>query len=147
MKILSRESLYRFISALNLALCLSVLGLVLYLFSVRKQHYQPRTQKFEGQALELSKRLEEAPALKEWLFKSRQLFNTSLPRKQEEKKSAFVLLGVSLGKRNLAVIRDTAQHKDYYCAAGDSIGSFKIRQILKDKVILESEGRTMELSK
>lgn len=131
---------------LNLVLCLSVLGLVLYLFSIRKHPYHPRTQKFELLNSEPSK-LQEAPALKEWLFKSRQLFNTSLPRKQEEKKAEFVLLGVSLGKRNLAVIRDTAEHKDYYCAAGDSIGSFKIRQILKDKVILESEGRTMELSK
>lgn len=132
---------------LNLVLCLGVLGLVLYLFSIRKHPYQPRTQKFEGLNAEPSNRLQEAPALKEGLLKSRQLFNTSLPRIQEEKKAAFVLLGVSLGKRNLAVIRDTTQHKDYYCAAGDSIGSFKIRQILKDKVILESEGRTMELSK
>lgn len=131
---------------LNLVLCLSVLGLVFYLLSIRKHPYQPQRQKFEGLNTEPSK-LREAPALKEWLFKSRQLFNTSLPRKQEEKKAAFVLLGVSLGKRNLAVIRDAAENKDYYCAVGDSIGSFKIRQILKDKVILESEGRTMELTK
>lgn len=131
---------------LNLVLCLSVLGLVLYLFSISKHPYQPQRQKFELPNTEPSK-LREAPALKEWLFKSRQLFNTSLPRKQEEKKAAFVLLGVSLGKRNLAVIRDAAENKDYYCAVGDSIGSFKIRQILKDKVILESEGRTMELTK
>lgn len=147
MKILNRESLWRVIPTLNLMLCVSVLGLVFYLLSIWKHLYQPRTQKFEAAVIEPSIRLREAPVFKEGFFKIRQLFNTSAAGKQKEKKSAFILLGVSLGKKNLAMIRDTAENKNYYCVRGDSIGSFKVKQILKDKVLLESADNTLELTK
>lgn len=147
MKILNRESLYRVMPTLNLMLCVSVLGLVFYLLSIWKHLYQPRPRKFEVAVIEPSIRLRESPVFKEELFKIRQLFNPSAAEKQKEKKSAFVLLGVSLGKKDLAMIRDTAENKNYYCVLGDSIGSFKVKQILKDKVLLESADNALELTK
>lgn len=147
MKILNRESLCRVIPTLNLVLCLSVLGLVFYLLSIWKHLYQPRMQKFETAVIEPSIKLREAPVFKEGLFKSRQLFSTSFTGKIQERKSAFILLGVSMGTKNLAMIRDQAENKNYYCVLGDSIGSFKVKQILRDKVILESADSTLELIK
>jgi type II secretory pathway component PulC len=144
---LNRENLYRLISTLNLFLCLSVGALAFYLFSASKRPYQPRMKEFESADIAPSQGLREAPELNDRLFNSKRLFNTSLAGKQEKKKNTLVLLGVSLGKRNLAVIRDTAALKDYYCASGDSIGPFKVKRILKDRVILESEGNTLELIK
>lgn len=145
---LNKENLYRLISTLNLLLCLSVWGLAFYLYSASGRPYRPQRREFElGAEAEPSLSPREAPAPNEWLFKSKRLFNMSSAGRQEKKKSTLVLLGVSLGKRNLAVIKDTAEHKDYYCAVGDSIGPFKVKRILKDKAILESEGNILELIK
>ncbi|MEK6568624.1 MAG: hypothetical protein AABZ27_07820 [Candidatus Omnitrophota bacterium] len=147
MKILNSESLYRVIPRLNLVLCLSVLGLVFYLLSIWKHLYQPRTRKFETAVIEPSIKLREVPIFKEELFKNRRLFSTFFTGKVQERKSAFILLGVSMGTKNLAMIRDQVENKNYYCALGDSIGSFKVKQILRDKVILESADTTLELVK
>lgn len=145
---INRNNLYRFIATSNLLLCLSVWWLVFYLFSVSMRPYHPQRKEFESAAdMGQSQALRQASGLNEWLFKSKRLFSMSLPGKQEKKKNTLVLLGVSLGKRNLAVIRDAAEGKDYYCSAGDSIGIYKVRRILKDRVILESEGNTIELIK
>ena len=84
---------------------------------------------------------------KEELFKNRRLFSASFAGKVQEKESVFILLGVSMGTKNLAMIRDQAENKNYYCALGDNIGSFKVKQILRDKVILESADTTLELIK
>lgn len=147
MKITMRESLCRVIPRLNLVLCLSVLGLVFYLLSIWKHLYQPRMQKFETAVIEPSIKLREIPVFKEELFKNRRLFSTSFAGKVQEKESVFILLGVSMGTKNLAMIRNQAENKNYYCALGDNIGSFKVKQILRDKVILESADTTLELIK
>jgi len=55
------------------------------------------------------------------------------------------LVGISWGKDPEVIIEDTKANKTYFLRAGDSISSFKINVILKDKVILESEGQKMEL--
>lgn len=145
---LNRENLYRIISTLNLILCLCVWWLVFYLFSASMRPFQPRmAMDPEPAQAEPAQGQLRAPVIDELLFKSRRLFGATLPGKQEKKKNTLVLLGVSLGKRNLAVIKDTSEGKDYYCAAGDSIGPFKVKRILKDRVILESEGNILELTK
>lgn len=146
--IVNRDNLYRFISTSNLLLCLSVWWLVSYLFSASMRPYRPQMKEFESAAdMGQSQALRPTSGLNEWLFKSKRLFSMSLPVKQEKKKNTFVLLGVSLGKKNLALIRDASESKDYYCSAGDNIGIYKVKRILKDKVILESEGNTIELIK
>ena len=111
MKIAMRESVYRVIPRLNIVLCLSVLGLVFYLLSIWKHLYQPRMQKFETAVIEPSIKLREAPVFKEGLFKNRRLFSTSFTGKAQEKKSALILLGVSIGTKNLAMIRNQAENK------------------------------------
>jgi len=55
------------------------------------------------------------------------------------------LVGISWGKAPEVIIEDIKANKTYFLKAGDSISSFKINAILKDKVILESEGQKMEL--
>ena len=81
----------------------------------------------------------------EEVFK-RQIFGQSAKKKTGKEKQEFLLLGVSVGQKKLAMIRDTRENKDYYCAEGDIIVGFKVKQILKDKVILESDSRTIEIS-
>lgn len=147
MKTLSKESIYRIIPALNLVLCFSVLGLVLYLMHTWKHQSLPHSQRFEAALIEPLIKLREPPVFKEWIFKNRQLFSTTPVAKAQGARSAYILLGVSIGSKNMAMIRDQAQNKNYYCAPGDSIGPFKVKQILKDKVILESVDNTLELTK
>jgi len=81
----------------------------------------------------------------EEVFK-RQIFGQSAKKKIGKEKQEFLLLGVSVGQKKLAMIRDTRENKDYYCAEGDIIVGFRVKQIFKDKVILESESRTIEIS-
>ena len=86
-----------------------------------------------------------AAAFDEEVFK-RQIFGQSAKKKIGKEKQEFLLLGVSVGQKKLAMIRDTRENKDYYCAEGDIIVGFKVKQILKDKVILESDSRTIEIN-
>ena len=86
-----------------------------------------------------------AAAFDEGIFK-RQIFGQSAKKKIGKEKQEFLLLGVSVGQKKLAMIRDTRENKDYYCAEGDIIVGFRVKQIFKDRVILESEGRTIEIS-
>ena len=81
----------------------------------------------------------------EEIFK-RQIFGQSAKKKTGKEKQEFLLLGVSVGQKKLAMIRDTRENKDYYCAEGDIIVGFRVKQIFKDRVILESDSRTIEIS-
>jgi len=55
------------------------------------------------------------------------------------------LVGISWGEDPEVIIEDTKVNKTYFLKTGDTISKFKIETILKDKVILESEGQKMEL--
>jgi type II secretory pathway component PulC len=91
-------------------------------------------------------KLQEIPAFKEKIFKNKQLFYAPAQEKPGQKKAEFILLGISVGNRNLALIRDVVENKDYYCTIGDSIGAFRVKEILRDKVVLEADGNTMEIT-
>jgi type II secretory pathway component PulC len=73
------------------------------------------------------------------------LFSASGKKTVSQDTKSIVLVGVSMGEKKLAIIRNTKTNKDYYCTEGDIAGDYTIKQILKDKVILESEGNTLEL--
>lgn len=60
--------------------------------------------------------------------------------------SALVLRGVSFGEKKMAVIRDSAG-KDYYVSEGESAAGFQVKTIEREKVILQSGGKTLELVK
>ena len=55
------------------------------------------------------------------------------------------LVGISWGKDPQVIIEDAKDNKTYFLKTGDTINKFKINAILKDKVILESEGQKMDL--
>lgn len=143
-----------FIYRINVLLSLTAIALVAYLALVRMQPYAPvplteRQLKLAAAGLnnrESENILKGNYTFEEKIFKKRQLFAQSAEKKPAPKQAAFILLGVSLGKRNLAMIRDITDNVEYYCMEGDRVGAFKVKQILKDKVILESEGNTLEIT-
>jgi type II secretory pathway component PulC len=55
------------------------------------------------------------------------------------------LVGISWGNDPEVIIEDVKAGKTYFLKTGDSISSFKVDAILKDKVVLESGGQKTEL--
>ena len=143
-----------FVPKVNISLSLSIIVLAVYFAIVQMQPYPSvalsnRNLKSEASRLinkESSAMLKGTYTFDEKIFKKKSLFSQPVKKKAEEKKQVFILLGVSVGDKNLAMIRDVTENRDYYCVEGDRIGSFKVKQILKDRVILESEGKTLEIS-
>lgn len=138
-------NLYALMPGLDMLLALFAVVLVIHLFFSVRKPYTPKMQPDELTVGGLSL-AREIPVFKEEIFKRKQLFNTLVKKQPGEEKSQFSLLGVSVGGKNLAMIKDNAENKDYYCSEGDKIGDFKVKQILKDKVILESEGNILVIS-
>jgi hypothetical protein len=54
------------------------------------------------------------------------------------------LVGIYWGERPEVMIEDTSAKKCYFLKQGDEIKGMKIQQILKDRVILEYQGKEME---
>lgn len=74
------------------------------------------------------------------------------PDKKEVKEKDIVQLavgikvvGISWGPEPVAMIEDTAAKKTYFLKKGDTINQLKIKDILRDKVILSYKGKTLEL--
>jgi len=142
------------IKKLNILLTLSALILAAFLFLKILKPYQIislNAKDFKIKPVALTNNesiiLPGAGAFDEGVFK-RQLFSQSGKKKAEKEKQEFLLLGVSVGRKKLAMIRDTKENKDYYCAEGDIIMGARVKQIFKDKVTLESDGGiiTIEIS-
>lgn len=81
------------------------------------------------------------------LFGSRGSVVSGPRREYREPGASFVLLGVSLGGRKLAVLREEAEKKDYYVSEGESVAGFDVCSIGKDRVVLRSGEKTLELTK
>ncbi|MDD5282345.1 MAG: hypothetical protein PHC37_06995 [Candidatus Omnitrophica bacterium] len=84
------------------------------------------------------------------IFSPVKLISTENPQEETRKALSTLikdlkLVGISWGKDPEVIIEDTKENKTYFLKAGDTISKFKIDVILKDKVILESEGQKMEL--
>jgi type II secretory pathway component PulC len=131
---------------LNILLSLSVAVLVTYLFLNIKNAYCPKMQPVEQREIQLPALIPEVPVYKQDLFKTKPLFNTYVKKAQLQEKQDFILLGVSLGDKSLAMIRDVLGNKNYYCTEGDKVGVFKVKRISKDQVILESDQDTLVLT-
>lgn len=131
---------------LNILLSLSAAVLVTYLFLNIKNAYYPKMQPVEQSEIRLPALIPEVPVYKQDLFKTKPLFNTYVKKTQLLEKQDFILLGVSLGDKSLAMIRDVLGNKDYYCTEGDKVGVFKVKRISKDQVILESDKDTLILT-
>ncbi len=134
--------------------CSAVVLILIVLFNLRKPHYLSSAEgiaQFSEQTeisgrMELNKDFETIPDFSEEIFKRKQLFNFSKLKSKNAKDQEFILLGISIGEKNIAVIKDSKENKDYYCKEGDKIGNYNIKQIVKDKVILEAEGNILVIS-
>lgn len=152
---INKHNFFKVIPAINIALsCSAVVLIFIVLFSLRKPYY-PDSMRGKAQiieqtglpaATERAKDLTAIAGFSEEIFKRKQLFNFSKRKNKEAKDDEFLLLGVSIGEKNIAVIKDTRESKDYYCREGDKIGNYNIKRILKDKVILESENNILVIS-
>lgn len=153
--ILSKYNFNRIIPAINITLsCSAVILVIIVLFSLRKPDYSAYS-KGNARILEQTeinvgakpeKELIETADFSEEIFKRKQLFNFSKIKNKEARNQDFILLGLSIGDKNIAMIKDIKENKDYYCKEGDKIGIYNIKRILKDKVILESENNVLVIS-
>jgi hypothetical protein len=120
--------------------------LLIYLLLNIRNTYYPTVQIAKEREIQFPQLLPQVSLDKQTFFKTKPLFNIFVSKAQLQEKENFILLGVSFGKKNLAMIRDVLGNQDYYCTEGDSIAEFKVKSIFKDKVILESEKDTLVLT-
>ena len=154
MKPLNKEFFFKILPKINALLVLSVIALTIYLLLNILRPYQPSflnkgclIKSPEDEINYISRRLENLPVFQEVIFNERPLFNTLVEKEPRQEATTLELLGlVSVGDKFAAMIRDTKDNKDYYCLGGEVIGEFMVKQILKDRVILESEKGRLELS-
>ncbi len=154
MKILNKDVFFSFLPKLNILLILCAALLTVKLYSSVNRTYDSsniQSKRKIAKPLELimGKEIisEPAPLFQEGIFKKKELFNLAGAKNLDPEKKVFILLGVSTGKKNIAVIKDTKTQKDYYCSEGDLIGGFQVKEILKDKVVLESTGGILEITR
>jgi len=143
------KNIYDVISKANIALVVTGLILGGYLLVSMAHPYNVGSfgkRQVSVQSLESATRaLSALPQYDADAFKKSELFSASGKKTVSQDTKSIVLVGVSMGEKKLAIIRNTKTNKDYYCTEGDIAGDYTIKQILKDKVILESEGNTLEL--
>jgi len=155
MKPFAKITIYEIIPRLNILLTLSAVILGIYFSYNLMRPYQPlglSNTNFKTILAELKDKESPAKAaenfvFQEEIFKKGRLFSQSGAKKTLPVKKGFILLGISVGKKNLAMLRDEGANKDYYCSEGDKIGNFTVKQILKDRVILDSGVNTLEITR
>ena len=146
------------INKINFLLTVSVIILVVFLcinlLSAQQSFaFNYRDIKNKSELIDPVMKLDEIPVFQESIFKRGSVFTGSLSQpllehKLQQEEVGIELLGlVSVGDKTAAMIRDIREKKNYYCVGGEEIAGFKVKQVLKDKVILESEGKMLELSR
>lgn len=152
---LDKYDFIKIIPAINIALSYSaVVLIIIVLFNLKKPHnfvYTGVKTQISGQTeingdAKTNKDFAAISDFSEEIFKRKQLFNFSKLKNKAAKGQDFILLGLSIGDKNIAMIKDTKENKDYYCKEGDKIGKYNIKRIFKDKVILESENNVLVIS-
>ena len=154
MKALNKDTFLNLLPKLNVLLIITAAILTAWLYSSINRTYDStnvQTRSKPVRPLELMVKnpaTDSVPLFQEDIFKKKPLFNLGAAKKPVAEKKEFVLLGVSMGKKNIAVIRDAKANKDYYCSVGDPVADYQVKEILKDKVILESSSNeTLEISR
>ncbi len=154
MKILNKDVFFSLVPKLNILLILCAVLLTVKLYSSVSRTYdssniQAKRKIAKPLELMMGKETisEPAPLFQEDIFKKKELFNLATNKNLAPEKRSFVLLGVSSGKKNIAVIKDTKDNKDYYCSEGDLIGDFQVKEIFKDKVVLKTTDGILEITR
>jgi len=84
------------------------------------------------------------------IFSAVKLRSASDPEDETKKALAEMLkdlklVGISWGSDPEVILEDSKANKTYFLKAGETVGTFKVDSIMKDKVVLESGGQKMEL--
>lgn len=154
--LIAAEKIYAFARYANIALFLSALLLTVYqvtillrphsLREISSKIRQGKPDILFGEIPSLPKGM---PGFDEALFREKVLFPRETPAAAavvEDKKGALILLGVSLGEKKIAIIRDSSQNKNYYCSPGGTVGDYRVKEIYKGRVVLESPRGPLELT-
>ena len=153
MRILTLEKFFDLLPKINILLIFCGALLTVGLYSSISRTYDlsnVRSANKKNRPLELTAPAvarEAVPLFDQNLFKRKHLFGQAATKKTETERSQFKLLGISMGKKNIAVIQDIRGNKSYYCSEGDVIDDFKVKEILKDKVILVSDIGILEINR
>jgi type II secretory pathway component PulC len=145
------KNFYSIIPRINVALIISGFLLGGYLLSVMSRPYQ--VVSLDEKAMKVPpldagvKSLLGAPQFSADAFKKSELFRSSGKKSPAQDTKSFVLLGVSMGEKKLAILRDTKTNKDYYCTEGDIVAEYTIKDISRDKIVMEYEGNTLEITR
>ena len=149
-----KENIYELIPRINIVLSASALILAAFFVVTLTQPYNTaalRGKNIKPRAIELpadgdSQASEGIPPFDESIFRKKPLFGLPTIESHKEVKKTFLLLGVSMGDKKIAIIRDTEGNKNYYCSEGDTIGNFRVTQIHKSMVLIESDEKTLEIT-
>jgi type II secretory pathway component PulC len=153
MIILNKKTFFALLPKLNFLLIFSAALLTVNLYSSISRTYDStnvRSKNKMARPVELMAKgapVENAPLFQEGIFNKKPLFTQGMTKKPEPEKKVFSLRGVSVGKKNIAVIRDTGANKEYYCSEGDMIGDYRVKEISRDKVVLESTSGILEITR
>ena len=144
-----------------LAVCILLLVYSIIDFAVNRPRMKVFEQKTESGQIKLTEEISgaqaEQPALHYVeIVKRRNAFSPISLSEREEAASGvqglremaedLSLVGISWYKQEpLAMIEDKKEKKTYFLKEGDNIKSFKVKQILKNSVILSFEDETLEL--
>jgi type II secretory pathway component PulC len=145
------KNLYDVIPKINVALIISGFLLGGYLLLAMSRPYQVGTlsdKPVNVQSLDAAaKSLAAMPQFSVEAFKKSELFRTSGKKMPVQDAKSFVLLGISMGDKKLAILQDAKTKKDYYCTEGDVVLEYTVKEISRDKVVLEYEGNTLEITR
>jgi len=148
-------TMLKILPKINLLLIIFVVILIVYLgvcflqpsraFKLDAQSPNIQARQYSGNKDAAAKKM---AVLDEGIFTKRSLFSPLLENKQPQEKGIFELAGlVSVEGKYAAMLKDVKTKKSYYCLVGDTVGIYTVKQISKDRVILESGGKTLEITK
>jgi type II secretory pathway component PulC len=140
---------FNVVPKINVVLILSVFVLGGYLLVLMSRPYQisvpgksSRNVLWKTDAI-----LNKLPVLDVAALGQHPLFVSAGKKSVGQENKVMLLLGVALGDKKSAMIRDVKANKDYYCAEGDMVGAYQVKEITKDKVVLEYDGSIVEIAR
>ncbi len=140
--------IYKLVPRINIALIVCVFVLGGYLLFLVTSPYKISVQhKRNSNVLWKKDTASKLPVFDASVLRQRPLFGAGGKKSSAHENKVMVLLGVAMGDKKSAMIRDVKANKDYYCSEGDMVGDYRVKEIQKDKVIIEYEGSVIEIAR
>lgn len=140
--------IYKLVPRINIALIVCVFALGGYLLLLVASPYKISIHNKRNTGVLWKKdSAAKLPVFEGSVLRQRPLFGAGGKKTAPHENKVMILLGVALGDKKSAMIRDVKANKDYYCAEGDMVGDYRVKDIQKDKVLLEYEGSVIEISR